>query len=364
MVIYRRHKSTCKHKANRISKQCRCALWCKGTLEGKPYQRSLKTRNFERAEQIVKDIEQNGAKSQKKEKGILEAFMAFIAECEARNLAGGTLRRYRALSNRLKIFVAARKIHGCPDFTPDLVRDFRGSWTLAPRTARKELERLKAFFKFCAENGWIEKSPAQGVKAPEVRDNPTLPFSDSEIARIFAQAQPREATFFRVLLNTGLRIADAATLRPEKIIDGKLFLYTQKTGTPVFIPLPPDLLDDLYKLTLVGGFYFAIESADAKNIAEYYRRKLLKCAVKAGLATKKVKGTPRRKNEFHPHRWRDTFAVHLLERGVALETVSILLGHTDLKTTQRSYAPWVKSRQDLLEEAVTKTWRTELRRVK
>jgi integrase len=129
---------------------------------------------------------------------------------------------------------------------------------------------------------------------------------------------------------------------------------------PVSIPLPPDLLSDLSTLPLTGGFYFAVESADPKNIAEYFRRKLLKCAVKAGLMEKKKKGTPRRKNEFHPHRFRDSFAVRLLEKGVPLETVSILLGHTNIKTTQRSYSPWIKSRQDLLETAVQKTWQPQL----
>ena len=41
-----------------------------------------------------------------------------------------------------------------------------------------------------------------------------------------------------------------------------------------------------------------------------------------------------------------------LEKGVPLETVSILLGHKNIQVTQRHYAPWVKSRQIALEEAV------------
>jgi integrase len=41
----------------------------------------------------------------------------------------------------------------------------------------------------------------------------------------------------------------------------------------------------------------------------------------------------------HSHRLRDTFSVALLEKGVPLETVSILLGHTSIKTTEKHYAP-------------------------
>jgi integrase len=47
----------------------------------------------------------------------------------------------------------------------------------------------------------------------------------------------------------------------------------------------------------------------------------------------------------HPHRFRDTFAVSLLLKGVSLESVSKLLGHSSIKITERHYAPWVKARQ-------------------
>jgi integrase len=54
----------------------------------------------------------------------------------------------------------------------------------------------------------------------------------------------------------------------------------------------------------------------------------------------------------YPHRFRDTFAVGLLEKGVSLETVSVLLGHQSIKITQRHYSPWVKTRQEALEREV------------
>lgn len=56
----------------------------------------------------------------------------------------------------------------------------------------------------------------------------------------------------------------------------------------------------------------------------------------------------------HSHRFRDTFACGLLEAGVSLENVKTLLGHDSIKTTEKHYAPWVRSRQELLERAVYK----------
>ena len=58
----------------------------------------------------------------------------------------------------------------------------------------------------------------------------------------------------------------------------------------------------------------------------------------------------------HPHRFRDTFAVSLLLKGISLESVSKLLGHSSIKITKRHYAPWVKARQEQLEAEVRRIW--------
>ena len=59
----------------------------------------------------------------------------------------------------------------------------------------------------------------------------------------------------------------------------------------------------------------------------------------------------------NPHRFRDTFAVSLLLKGVSLDSVSKLLGHSSIKITERHYAPWVKARQEQLEAEVRRIWR-------
>jgi integrase/recombinase XerD len=351
--IYRRHKSTCKHRGD-ISKKCRCTLWATGVLEGKPFRRSLKTRNYERAEQIVAEIEV-GKKKLNEPKGITvqAAIDAYFTDCEARNLKQPTIVKYRRLANRLLAFCQAERKTVLTDLTVEVCGKFRGTWNFSPRTNAKELARLRAFFSFAVSRDWLPKNPARSLTMPSVPDNPTLPFTDSEVSKLFAHADFRTTLFFRVLLHSGLRIIDAAHLRPERIENGKIFLYQQKTGVPVRCPLPPDLVADLAKQPTTGGFYFVVQSDNFMSVAEYYRQKLAKAGNAAGVENAR------------PHRFRDTFAVRLLEKGVALETVSILLGHTDIKTTQKSYAPWVQSLQSNLELAVQKTWdKPALRRVK
>jgi hypothetical protein len=61
----------------------------------------------------------------------------------------------------------------------------------------------------------------------------------------------------------------------------------------------------------------------------------------------------------HPHRFRDTLAVDLLLEGVPMDRVSILLGHSSVKITERHYAPWVQSRQVQLEADLERVWRKD-----
>ena len=64
------------------------------------------------------------------------------------------------------------------------MRAFRASWSDSANYATKNLERLRSFFRFCQQDEWMTKNPARAVKAPRVKETPTLPFSKAEMARI------------------------------------------------------------------------------------------------------------------------------------------------------------------------------------
>src|SRR5579864_6318530 len=61
----------------------------------------------------------------------------------------------------------------------------------------------------------------------------------------------------------------------------------------------------------------------------------------------------------HPHMFRDTFAVELLLSGVPIDQVSLLLGHSSVKITEKHYAPFVKARQEQLEGSVKLSWQAQ-----
>jgi hypothetical protein len=59
-----------------------------------------------------------------------------------------------------------------------------------------------------------------------------------------------------LLRHSGLRFQDAACLERTRVNGDKLFLYTQKTGTPVCCPLPPDVVKALEHVVNERPEYF------------------------------------------------------------------------------------------------------------
>jgi len=155
----------------------------------------------------------------------------------------------------------------------------------------------------------------------------------------------RIRAFVLLLRHSGLRIGDAVMLERGRITGDKLFLYTAKTGTPVYLPLRDDVLTALEAVPKISEQYFfwSGESKAESATGDWQR------ALKGVFKEAKIP-------DGHAHRFRDTFAVGLLQSGVPMDRVSVLLGHSNIKVTEKHYSPWVRARQEQLEADVRRTW--------
>ena len=82
---------------------------------------------------------------------------------DARTTIGATTwKHYRILLGRLGGYCEQHGYVFLKQLDVVQVREFRLSWTTySPRTAGKHIERLKRFFNWCAENKWLDSSPAK-----------------------------------------------------------------------------------------------------------------------------------------------------------------------------------------------------------
>ncbi|MBS1830564.1 MAG: tyrosine-type recombinase/integrase [Acidobacteria bacterium] len=332
-----------------------------GKLHGQPLRQSLLTTDWYKAERIVEDWER-GIYASKRVECLADAIGQFQRDAEGRGLRKPTLKKYRILFDRLQAWCAENHVALLADLTPEALRAFRESWSLSSGiTWNKNLERLRAFCGFCVDSGWMEKNPAKAVKRSTETHLPTLSFSTEEVDRIMEAADAhcegksgpelwnakRLRALVLVLRWTGLRISDAVMLRVDQIQGNTILLpYQVKTRVVVRVPIPAVVLEALEEIrTSDGTHFFAPGAGMHETRSGNWRRRLRWLFQKAGI------------EDGHAHRFRDTIAVELLESGVPTERVSILLGHTSTRTTERHYSPWVKSRQDQLEKDMARIWK-------
>ena len=359
LTIYRRHRRSCSQRSKgRKYRHCQCPIWVDGTLGEKEIRESLKLRDWPRAQGLIRQWEAENRRiiQQEKEVTIKEAHLKFMADAEARKLNAATLYKYRLLFRQLDSFAEEHNLERLKQLDLDTLALFRETWKDGPRSSLKKLERLRAFLRFTEKRKWIDHNPATELKAPKVPNKPTMPFTREETIRILTALGPygksagirnaqRLRAFVLLLRYSGLRIGDAVQLDVDRIKDSKLLLHTEKTGVPVYCVLPEMVVKALNAAPHSSArHFFWTGKSTVRSAKGKWQRRLQRLFALAKLPSG------------HAHRFRDTFAVELLLAGVPLDRVSVLLGHSSIRITERHYAPWTRSRQEQIEADLRAAW--------
>jgi integrase/recombinase XerD len=364
LALYRRHLKSCDHRhAGRDYRRCKCPLWVDGFLGKEDIRESLKMRDWQKAQDQVREWESRGSRKEENKQDeslitIAEAWERFQSDAQARELRSTTIYKYVLLQRQLTAFAANEGLTVLKQLDVDTVSRFRSTWKDGPLAARKKLERLRAFLSFCRDRNWIDENPAKKLGMPKLKSPQTLPFAQDEMMRINAAATQRvlmapagsnKARQLRALVlllrYTGLRISDAVGCATNRLRDGKIWLYTQKTGQHVYCPLPAFLTKELESLPRASDRYWFYAG---NGTVETARKKWTEALAQL-FKDAKVENA-------HPHRFRDTFACELLLDGTPIENVAAFLGHSDVRITQKHYSAWVLARQERAEADVRRSW--------
>lgn len=356
-VVYTKHSATCSHKRDRYWRRCNCRKWLYIPLERRRIPAG--TRSWEQAERKARQLSGEATAAATDGQTITEAVKLFLDDKHQQAISDNWERKLKRELHSLRDWCTRKGLVLLSELRLQHLEQFRAEWTGAPISRRKRQERLRAFFLYCIRHKWVQDNLAAFMSPIRVTATPTLPFSKEQFAAVMGAAnkydpkasdkewrRQRAVAMLLLLRWSGLRLGDASRLERTALSKkGTLRLYMQKTGEPVYVPLPPNVVTALRELKNSNDKYFFWNGTSAKgSTVKRWWSTLTKIFTAAGLP------------DAHPHQLRDTFAVEMLLAGVPIDQVSILLGHSSVKITEKHYAPWVAARQRQLEDSVKRAW--------
>ena len=262
-----------------------------------------------------------------------------VSDLVGKDYSVGTLKRYKAAYSSLDAFIAHKGLDDIKlvalnyRFITEYEVFLKTVRNVEHNTAMGIIKKLKKIVRICVANDWLEKNPFMNYKITTRETN--RPFLlQEELDRIIAlrfvsERLERVRNIFLFSCYTGLSYADVEKLKPIDVVvghDGEQWIHTErvKTQTATRIPLLTQavailkLYQDDPQCINQGKLLPVISN---QKINEYLREISDRCDI-----TKKM--------TFHTAR--HTFATTVtLTNGVPIETVSKLLGHRTLRTTQQ-----------------------------
>lgn len=264
------------------------------------------------------------------------------------NLREKSVQKYTFIINQFRYFLEALDINYLDEFTPDhgtmlyneLIKerlDPKGNTDAVlkakPSTINFFLQTVKTIFREEVSKGNIRFSPVQHLK--NLKRNKKRPefYSENELIAFFAQKMvDAYRNAFIALLHTGMRVGELENLtwndidfkrkvvniRPKENFNTKTY-YSERN-----IPMTNDLFELLEKLSKnKKSEIYPFCSVRGDKLRE---RKLLKVCKTVGKAAG-IKGN------CYLHKFRHTYATHLLQHKVPITTIQKLMGHSSISET-------------------------------
>ena len=181
-----------------------------------------------------------------------------------------------------------------------------------PNSLCVDFSHTKTFLLYCVRQGYLDRSPLDGMKGPRKELVVTMPLSDAEIFAILKEANQWERAMIVLLLGTGMRIGELAALRWEDVGEGVLLLHGKGNKQRMVAP-GVAAMRELMRLP-----------RESSHIFPFTR----------GAIMARLHRLARRSCPFHPHQFRHTYAHTLLRAGAGIEDLAEILGHVSIETTR------------------------------
>jgi integrase/recombinase XerD len=208
-----------------------------------------------------------------------------------------------------------------------------------PRSTARLLSSIRRFYQFLVREGRLTEDPSLRIDAPKLGRSLPKALTEPEVEALLEAPNTddvlglRDRTMLELLYASGLRVSELVSLRVEQVnLRQGVVRLVGKGGKERLVPLNEESLRWLVRYLdecrprLVKGR--AGDALFTTRRGEGMTRQAFWYLIKRYAASAQIK------KALSPHTLRHSFATHLLNHGADLRVVQMLLGHSDLSTTQ------------------------------
>ena len=201
------------------------------------------------------------------------------------------------------------------------------------------LSVLKRFYRYLLRQGRIRGDPTLKIDAPKLPRSLPKSLTEDDVEQLLAAPQAgntlglRDKAMLEALYASGLRVSELVTLKLSQVsVDMGVVRVVGKGSKERVVPLGEEAIGWIQRYLkearpeLLAGRAsddLFVTARGAAMTRQMFWHLLRRYALQAGL-----------RKAISPHTLRHAFATHLLNHGADLRVVQLLLGHSDISTTQ------------------------------
>jgi len=258
-----------------------------------------------------------------------------------RGLSPNTLSAYRADLAALEKWLLQQELELASARRGDILAfmSSRVQSGARPRSTARQLSSFRRFFRHLVREGALREDPTAQIAMPKVGRSLPKSLAEAEVEALLgapAVGDPlgyRDRAMLEVLYATGLRVSELVNLKVGHVnLNQGVLRIVGKGDRERLIPLGEEAVQWIQQflqgprieilLERQTDYLFPTRRGDRMTRQSFWHI-IKRYARKAGID-----------KELSPHTLRHAFATHLLNHGADLRVVQMLLGHSDLSTTQ------------------------------
>lgn len=196
------------------------------------------------------------------------------------------------------------------------------------RTAENYRSYISAFYQFLAREDIITKNPCDKIPPIKFKEEIRLPFSDTEIDALrIACKNERHRAIIELLLSSGIRVEELSKLDITDVDLSRLSVHVREgKGGKERV----SYITEVASLHLKKYIFARGDGKEALFISLGKKERITTGGVRNIL---REIGKAAGVENVHPHRFRRTFATNLAKRGMDIQTIAHLMGHSNIQTT-------------------------------